>query len=103
MRAVLIACAFLPLAGCSGTDPLYRGGLWRPNGANDSNLRVMIADPQDLVSGASSPGADGQVAAAAIERYRIDRVKPLPDSGIAKITSVAGGATAAPAAAASPN
>lgn len=103
MRTILIACFLFALPGCTGTDPLYRSGLWHPTGANEANLRAMIADPQDLVSGASSPNADGQIAAAAIQRYRTDRVKPLPDSGIAQISTVAGGATAAPVAAASPN
>lgn len=72
-------------AGCASTDPYQRPGMWHPAGVNDANLRAMVAVPSDLVVGApSGPGGGGQ-AAAALDRARHDRVRPLPASAIAKI------------------
>jgi type IV pilus biogenesis protein CpaD/CtpE len=67
-----------------------RDGMWRPNGANESNLRAMVASPSDLVRGMPSEG-NGQQAAAALDRYRNDKVRLLPDSAVAKITPVSSG------------
>jgi type IV pilus biogenesis protein CpaD/CtpE len=81
----------LLLAGCAATDPYTREGIWRPNGANDANLRAMVVSPSDLVRGVGSTGGDGQQAAAALDRQRQDKPRVLPDSAIAKITPVASG------------
>lgn len=102
--AVTRRCLVLPLlaalAGCGAIDPLTRPGVWHPIGANDANLRATVANPQDLVNGAASPLADGTLAAAAVARYHADRVKPLPDSGLAAITLQGSGSSAAAAPAA---
>jgi type IV pilus biogenesis protein CpaD/CtpE len=66
-------------------DPYTREGVWRPNAANDRNLRVMVANPEDLVVGAADPRADGQVVAAAVSRYRSGKVKDLPDAAASKV------------------
>ncbi len=81
-------CAGLLLAatGCQATDPYYREGLWRPNRSNDINLRRMAATPSDLARGVGDGTGDGQQAVAALDRRRADRVKNLPDSGLAQIT-----------------
>lgn len=100
MRPVL--CLLL-LSGCTATDPLYREGLWRPVGANQANLVAMVADPQDLVNGVPTPFGSGGVAAEAVARYRADKVKALPDSGVAKFGSVAFGVAPAASAAAGSN
>ena len=87
----------LALAGCADTDPYERPGVWRPNGANDANLRAMVAVPSDLVQGVPDAPGDGQQAALALDRARRDRVRPLPDSAIAKVLPVAtGNAAGAP-------
>ena len=78
----------LPLAGCAMEDPLTRPGLWQPIGANDTNLVATIADPQDLVTGVPERVADGQIAAAAVARYRAGKVKDLPDASISKIAPI---------------
>jgi len=93
-----IFCLILALAGCNATDPYLRPHVWRPSGANEANLRAQVAVPSDLVVATPSSRSDGGLAAAAIVRLRRDRVKPLPDSGLAQITTVAG-SPAAPAAA----
>ena len=92
MRPLLI---LLALGACTATDPLYTDAAWHPVGANDANLRAMIADPQDLLNGAPSAVADGGTAADAVARLRAGKVKDLPDSGLAKITLSGGGGSAA--------
>ena len=88
MKALIL---LLAVAGCAAIDPMTRSGTWSPTGANDINLQAMVANPQDLVSGTSAPVTDATIAAAAVNRYRIGKVKPLPDSGLAKIAPVAFG------------
>ena len=90
-RRTLICLALLGLAGCAAMDPYQRQGDWRPNNANDDNLRVMVVSPSDLVRGVGSQGGDGQQAAAALDRLRNDKVRRLPDSDIAKVTTVSNG------------
>lgn len=93
---ILPLLALCALAGCGVlTDPYYQEGKWRPTGANDFNLRVMAAQPRDIISGQGEPGADGQGAADAVDRLRTDRVRPLPVSSISPIALPAGGAGAA--------
>ena len=91
----LPACALLlPLmlaAGCDGIDPYRREGVWRPSGVNEHNLTVMAVRPQERVRGTGEEGAYGATASGAVERLRADRVKPLPDSGIARIITIPGG------------
>ena len=89
-RAVL---PLLVLAGCSQIDPLTKEGVWRPTGANDVNLRAMIAVPSDLAYGRAARTSNGDQAARAVERLRTGRVYPLQDAGISKI---GGGAPSAP-------
>jgi hypothetical protein len=76
--------------------------VWRPNGANDSNLRAMARVPADLAAAIPAGPADGDRAAAAVARLRHDRVRPLPDSGLAQVVPVSGSSatTAVPAPAA---
>lgn len=46
--------------------------------SNRENLAAMVADPKDLEQGRALAPADGAHAAAAIDRYRTDKVKPFP-------------------------
>jgi type IV pilus biogenesis protein CpaD/CtpE len=90
MRLLLGAIVVLLMVGCDATDPYQRDGMWRPNNANEANLRAMVASPSDLVRGVASQ-SDGQQAAAALDRYRNDKVRLLPDSAIAHVTPVSSG------------
>ena len=51
----------------------------------------MAVIPAERVRGTGAAGATGFTAAGAIERLRADRVKPLPDTGVARIITVPGG------------
>jgi type IV pilus biogenesis protein CpaD/CtpE len=87
-RSALAGLGLLLLAGCAATDPYQREGMWRPNGANASNLRTMVVSPADLVRGVEEPGSSGQQAAMALDRMRQEKVRALPDSAVAKIVPV---------------
>jgi type IV pilus biogenesis protein CpaD/CtpE len=92
MRRALLLLILLP--GCEAIDPYTRDGAWRPLGANQANLRTHVANPAHLDRGSSDAGADGQAASEAVRRYRTDRVRPLPASGVAEIQPTGvGGAT----------
>jgi type IV pilus biogenesis protein CpaD/CtpE len=81
-------CLLLATASCGPQyDPLTREGLWSPTHVNHANLSLQVANPGDLVRGTGTTGGDGQMAAAAIDRFRNDKVKKLPDSDIAQITA----------------
>ena len=80
------AGTLLCLAACTpATDPLYRDGLWQPSHINRANLTEMVANPADLVRGTGTTGSDGQLAAAAVDKLRTDKVKKLPASDVAAV------------------
>jgi len=94
----LLLALLLALAGCDRTDPYLREGVWHPNGANDANLRAMIAVPSDLATATPAGPADGGLAAEALDRLRHDRVRSLSDTSAS--SAPASGAAPTPAAAA---
>jgi hypothetical protein len=81
------------LGGCSTIDPYAREGVWRPLGANEANLRVHVADPAMLDRGVDDRNADGRVMAQAVDRYRHDRVRPLPASSVSRVQPTGQGPT----------
>lgn len=94
--ALLLSLALL--GGCTEIlDQQNRDGAWRPSGANDHNLLLMVAQPNEIRSGTGGSGTDGQTAAAAVERLRTDRVRPLPASSFTNLGNQgSGGGGAAP-------
>jgi type IV pilus biogenesis protein CpaD/CtpE len=93
VSAAVIVVSVAALSGCGPQyDPLTREGLWQPTHANRANLVLQVADPSDLTSGKGTTGSDGQLDSAAVERLRAGKVKKLPDSNIAQVsTSGSGG------------
>jgi type IV pilus biogenesis protein CpaD/CtpE len=87
-RILFISSALcLGLTGCGPAyEPLTREGVWRAEHTNRANLTLMAASPADLVRGTGTTATDGQVEAAAVERYRNDKVKKLPDSGLTQLS-----------------
>lgn len=69
-----------------------RPSAWHPENLPTSNLGCattvnlmrMVADPRDLARGADLAPADGTRAAEAINRYRIDEIKPLQVEAISQ-------------------
>ncbi|MBR0653946.1 hypothetical protein [Plastoroseomonas arctica] len=68
----ILGVALLALSGC-GLDPYTRDGNWRPSGANEANLRLMVADPRDYQQGVAERGSDAQLATDALSRFRSAR------------------------------
>ena len=68
--------------------------------ATEVNLGMMVARPTDLASGLPLGAAEGQPAAAAINRYLNDKTMPLASAAAATPFSAA--ASTAPAAASTP-
>lgn len=59
----------LAAAGCIDPEPYTRPGTWQATGANDANLRAMIANPADLQRGQTPTTASrGEAAAIAAAR-----------------------------------
>ena len=48
--------------------------------ADQRNLGLMVANPQDLVVGQGGDRVDAQPQVGAMERYRTDKVTPLPET-----------------------
>ena len=96
LRHQLLCILVLVLAGCDATDPYIRQGTWRPNDANEANLRVMVVSPSDLVRGVNSSEGDGRQAAAALDRLRNDKPRLLPDSALAKVVPISSGSQGGP-------
>ena len=90
-----VAAGAALLAGCSpqydplnpAYDPLVREGLFQPGHTNHNNLALQVANPGDLVRGSGTTTSDGQQAAAAIQRWRDDKVKKLPASDLAQVSA----------------
>ncbi len=70
------ALMLLAIAGC--TDPFERPGTWQPTGANDRNLRAMIADPDDLERGAAALRERGAAGSNAATRLLTEQRRSLP-------------------------
>jgi len=49
--------------------------------AVNTNFALMVADPRDLVIGRTLGPAEGDSALLAVQRYRADKLKPLPGGG----------------------
>jgi hypothetical protein len=98
IRGLVPVLAFLALAACAGPGDFARPGTWQPSGANDANLRAMLADPGHAMRGVAAPAERGQPASLAIRRLVQDRRRPLPDSRASTIGAIAdpGGAGPGP-------
>ena len=75
------------LASCS--DPMERPGTWNistPH-SNDANLRVMIANPHDLIEGTGQSASSGAEAAPPVARLLAGKRYPLPVENTSAISS----------------
>jgi hypothetical protein len=76
VRRLSIALLLLP-AGCA-IDPYDMPGTWHAGDTNAANLAAMVVNKHDLIEGQKMTGSDGQLDAAAIDRLRQNKLKPLP-------------------------
>ena len=77
----------LLVTGCDYglTDPYQRPGTYNPTGVNDANLRVMVANPHDLVEGAGTGASAGAQAAPPVARVLAGKRYPLPALNAASV------------------
>ncbi|MFH5925636.1 hypothetical protein [Roseomonas xinghualingensis] len=79
MTARVLLTSALLLASC-GPEAVDRPGTWQATGLNDRNLRAMLADPAHAGRGTGAVGSRGDTAAAAAQRLREDKLRPLLDA-----------------------
>ncbi len=77
LLAAVASVATLASAACSPQYEYDRPGTWRATGANEANLRAMVANKRDLVAGASTATDRGNAGARAVTRLLNDRRRPL--------------------------
>jgi hypothetical protein len=84
------------LAGCGNVDQFNHPGTWKlppaGQGANDANLRAMVANPNDLVAGADEPGSNGAESVRPVDLLLTGRRRPLPSVNASSIGASSGGA-----------
>ncbi len=75
------------LASC--TDPIERPGTWNASmsRSNDANLRVMIANPHDLIEGTGQGVSAGNEAAPPVARLLAGKRYPLPAGNASMINN----------------
>ncbi|ALR22491.1 hypothetical protein [Sphingobium baderi] len=67
--SIFACCALIPLAAaCTPNDPTMGGAI-------RTNYAQQVINPAPLYEGQEMEGGDGARAAAAVERYRTDKVK----------------------------
>jgi hypothetical protein len=79
---LLLLCA----SACT-QEPFDRPGTWKASGANDRNLRAMIAEPADLRRGVAPTSERGNAGANAATRLLTEQRRALPS---ARSTTVGG-------------
>ena len=90
MRRGICLIVLLLGTGCSYDlgDPLQRPGTWKPLSDNDANLRVMVANPHDLVEGTRLDASTGAEAAPPVARLLSGQRYPLPAQNASSIDAV---------------
>ena len=98
-RAVWVALAFLPLAGCFDVNHTYYDHMVSEHYARReaitthgpdavaTNLALQVRDPWPAVSANRNLPMNGAVAASAIERYRTGKVIPPRGIGTSSVSS----------------
>ncbi len=90
--AAILAC--LAAAACSPEPIIDRPGTWKPTGANDWNLRAMVADQRDLDAGVSARTSRGNQGSQAVARLLADKRRPLLNVTTSSLSQPSGGGDA---------
>jgi hypothetical protein len=87
MHPIVWLIGMLLLSGCAYdlSDPYQRPGTYNPTGVNDANLRVMVANPHDLVEGTGTGASTGAQAAPPVARVLAGKRYPLPQLNAADV------------------
>ena len=88
MRATLSLLLLTVLVGCT-QDQYHKPGTWSlpptGQGSNDSNLRAMLVNPNDLIAGTADDTSIGPLAVRPIDALVTGRRKPLPSVNASQI------------------
>jgi hypothetical protein len=87
MKAKYSLILVVIVGGCAAQDPFNRPGTWAPLGNNDANLRVMVADPNDLSTGVDGSGSLSAEASPAVKRLLAGHRRPIPVINASQIDS----------------
>lgn len=90
MRSLHAIGLLLLLAGC--VEDYARPGTWQPRGANEANLRAMLANPADAAQGTAAVDDRGQPGSLAAQRLERGQRPPLPEMRLSRIGVATGGA-----------
>lgn len=85
MNKSLAMLLLLLMSGCADWGAFDQPGKWTADRANDANLRVMIANPNDLREGADGPGTLSAEAAPPVKRLFQGRRTPLMQENASQI------------------
>jgi hypothetical protein len=93
MRATLSLLVLSVVAGCA-QDPFERPNTWSlpPTGlgANDADLRAMLVNPNDLITGTGDDSSIGPLAVRPVDALVTGRRKPLPSVNASTIGAGSG-------------
>jgi hypothetical protein len=93
-RWALRLLAWWPLAACTPDYPMDKPGTWNVPantlGSNDTNLRVMLVDPHDLIQGASADGSEGTEAATPVRKLVTGHRPALPNMDASTVDTSGG-------------
>jgi hypothetical protein len=101
-RFLAFSAVALVLTACGVVDPFARPGTLRMEEMPTVNAASMVANPYDMVRGHGDATSDGHLAAAAVDRARLDSVKPILGGSAGVQQSANGSDSGAPAPAAAP-
>ena len=92
MRLLRCLIGMIIVSGCTydAFDPYKRPGTWVPEGSNDENLRVLVANPHDLVSGTGQQTSSGAESAPPVARVLAGKRYPLPNLNAATVDIFSG-------------
>lgn len=84
-----ILASAIALTACTQPE-IDRPGTWQPMGANERNLRAMLANPQDAYGGTGAITSRGNSGSRAVTRLLTDRRRPLLDASTSQIGAANG-------------
>lgn len=85
MKKSLALMLLLLVSGCAEPGSFDEPGKWISTGNNDANLRVMVANPNDLREGVDAPGTLSAEAAPPIKRLYTGRRTPMAQTNASQI------------------
>lgn len=87
IKILLSGMAFVSVEGCANMDPQTQPYTWRPLHIYEANIAAQVDRKSDLVAGRKLTLNDGHEAAEAVQRWRDDKTKKLPNTNVSQVQS----------------